>query len=148
MNRSDLQPDCENCLDLCCVAPPFAKSAEFAYAKAEGEPCRHLDEDYRCAIHDDLASQGFGGCIKFDCLGAGQKVTHHQFKGLGWRNDHLTAKRLFHAFFIVKALHQKISELLDDERRQSQIDELERMSFLSEDDLVSIDIDNVIKIKS
>ncbi len=144
MKPSDLQSDCENCLGLCCVAPPFAKSTEFAYAKAEGEPCRHLGEDHRCTIHDDLADLGFTGCIKFECYGAGQKVTNHQFKGLSWRDDHLTAKRLFHVFFIIKALHQKINELSHEENQKSKVDELERLSFLSEDELVDIDMDQAL----
>jgi len=131
VNRLDLQSDCANCLGLCCVAPPFAKSVEFAYAKAEGEPCRHLGKDCRCTIHDDLAERGFTGCIKFECFGAGQKVTNHQFKGLSWRDDHLTAKRLFHVFFIVKALHQKIGDIMDDGKYQKRVDELEQLSFLS-----------------
>ncbi|MBT7265974.1 MAG: hypothetical protein HN884_03815 [Rhodospirillaceae bacterium] len=140
MKLSDLQSDCENCLGLCCVAPPFAKSAEFAYAKSEGEPCRYLGEDYRCSIHGDLAEQGFTGCVKFECFGAGQKVTHHQFKGLSWREDHLTAKRLFHIFFIVKTLHQKISKIIGNEKCEKKVYELERLSFLSEDELLTIDI--------
>lgn len=146
MSETDLHSDCENCLGLCCVAPPFARSDEFAYAKAEGEPCRHLgrhlDSDYRCTIHDTLEAQGFTGCVKFECFGAGQKVTQHHFNGQSWRDDHLTAKRLFQIFFIVKALHLKINVLLAEDaiRHGQKIKELEKLSYGSEDDLLQLDL--------
>ena len=142
MDPLDLQSDCENCLGLCCIAPPFAQSDEFAYSKAEGEPCRNLDANNRCTIHDDLKDQGFTGCIKFECFGAGQKVTHHHFKGQSWRQDHLTAKRLFHVFFIVKALHRMIQQMIEKDQKHfaNSIKDLEKMSLAGEDDLIALDL--------
>lgn len=145
MDQHDLQSDCENCQGICCVAPPFAKSAEFAFAKEEGEPCKHLGGDNRCSIHDDLADQGFSGCIKFECFGAGQKVTGHHFKGQSWRDDHLTAKRMFHIFFIVKSLHWMIIELMakDPKDNAERINHLEQLTFASEDELIGLDLNSL-----
>ena len=140
MDDTELVSNCENCIGLCCVAPPFAKSNEFAYAKAEGEPCQHLTGGYHCSIHDDLASSGFTGCVKFECYGAGQKITQHHFKNQSWRDDHLTAKRMFHIFLTVKALHLKIIGL-NDAGEKERIKELERLSYSTEDNLLSLDLD-------
>jgi hypothetical protein len=60
---------------LCCVLLPFARSADFAFDKPAGEPCRHLATDHRCRIHDRLGESGMRGCVAYDCFGAGQAVT-------------------------------------------------------------------------
>jgi hypothetical protein len=54
---------------------PFARSADFAFDKPAGEPCRHLATDHRCRIHDRLLGSGMRGCLAYDCFGAGQSVT-------------------------------------------------------------------------
>ena len=46
--RAHLRADCSRCAGLCCVAPPFAASADFAFDKPAGQPCRHLRADFRC----------------------------------------------------------------------------------------------------
>ncbi len=38
----DLKADCEKCFGLCCVALPFAASADFAFDKQAGSPCINL----------------------------------------------------------------------------------------------------------
>ena len=62
-------------MGLCCVLLPFARSADFAFDKPAGEPCRHLATDHRCRIHDRLVESGMRGCVAYDCFGAGQAVT-------------------------------------------------------------------------
>ena len=64
--RLSLQADCGQCFGLCCVALPFASSSDFALDKAAGEPCTHLHQDFRCAIHGQLRERGFPGCTVFD----------------------------------------------------------------------------------
>lgn len=81
MRRPDLVPDCESCAALCCVAPSFEASADFAFDKAAGARCPNLTHDQRCTIHAELAQRGFPGCVAFDCYGAGQRVTR-AFAGL------------------------------------------------------------------
>ena len=72
--RADLRADCARCVGLCCVAPAFTASADFALDKPAGVPCPHLGADARCGIHDRLRPSGFPGCAVFDCFGAGQHV--------------------------------------------------------------------------
>ena len=71
----ELTADCARCVGLCCALLPFARSADFAFDKASGEPCRHLAADHRCRIHDRLREEGMRGCVAYDCFGAGQSVT-------------------------------------------------------------------------
>ena len=54
--RTDPQADCADCFGLCCVALPFARSADFAVNKPAGKPCSNLQSDVRCGIH---AARGF-----------------------------------------------------------------------------------------
>ncbi|HZC25622.1 MAG TPA: GAF domain-containing SpoIIE family protein phosphatase, partial [Actinopolymorphaceae bacterium] len=44
----DLRADCSRCAGLCCVAPSFSASADFAIDKAAGRACPHLRTDFRC----------------------------------------------------------------------------------------------------
>ncbi|CAL9415031.1 pentapeptide repeat-containing protein [Streptomyces albus] len=74
--RSDrLRADCERCAGLCCVALPFAASADFAVHKPAGQRCGNLTAENRCSIHARLRESGFAGCSVFDCYGAGQRVS-------------------------------------------------------------------------
>jgi hypothetical protein len=72
--RTALRADCSRCVGLCCVAPAFVASADFALTKPAGTPCPNLGADHRCGIHDRLRRSGFPGCAVFDCFGAGQHV--------------------------------------------------------------------------
>jgi len=83
--RLDLRADCERCFALCCVAPAFSVSADFAINKPAGQACPHLQPDFRCGIHTGLREQGFRGCTVYDCFGAGQKVSQVTFGGRDWR---------------------------------------------------------------
>jgi uncharacterized protein YjbI with pentapeptide repeats len=111
-----LRADCERCAGLCCVAPAFSASADFAIDKAAGQPCPHLGADFRCGIHADLRDRGFPGCAVYDCFGAGQRVTQGVFAGLDWRVRPDIAPGLFLAFSIVRQLHELLwylAEALD-----------------------------------
>ncbi|MEU8346043.1 Uncharacterized protein YjbI, contains pentapeptide repeats [Actinomadura meyerae] len=101
-----LKADCASCFGLCCVALPFARSADFAVDKAAGEPCRNLLADFRCGVHTDLRGLGFRGCTVFDCFGAGQKVSRETFAGRDWRADPDVARRMFAVFPVMRQLHE------------------------------------------
>ncbi|WP_251096026.1 pentapeptide repeat-containing protein [Streptomyces sp. Caat 7-52] len=104
---SDLRGDCVQCFGLCCVALPFARSADFALDKPAGRPCPNLQGDHRCGIHADLRQKGFTGCTVYDCFGAGQKVSQVTFGGQDWRTgskEH--ARRMFDVFPVVRQLHE------------------------------------------
>jgi hypothetical protein len=90
------EADCSRCVGLCCVALAFDRSEHFAFDKAAGVPCSHLGGDDRCRIHDDRAVRGFGGCIRYDCGGAGARVVERT--GASWRDGAASADVVFEAF--------------------------------------------------
>jgi len=106
-----LRADCSSCAALCCVAPAFDQSSRFAFSKPAGTPCPNLGADHGCSIHADLAARGFGGCVQFDCLGAGQHVVQDLFGGRSWRDDPALAPRMFEAFRVMRQVHEAL-ELL------------------------------------
>ena len=104
--RVSLRADCERCFGLCCVALPFSASADFAIDKDAGQPCLHLQPDFRCGIHHRLRQKGFPGCTVYDCFGAGQKVAQVTFGGQDWRLAPHTAQQMFEVFPIMRQLHE------------------------------------------
>lgn len=102
----ELRADCARCFALCCVAPAFQASADFAIDKRAGDPCPNLLAEHRCRIHDTLRERGFPGCTVYDCFGAGQQVAQVTFGGLGWRGDPARARQMFAAFDVMRQLHE------------------------------------------
>ncbi len=150
--RPDLHADCGNCFALCCVALPFAGSADFAYDKSAGTPCRHLRTDFRCGIHDELRPSGFKGCTVFDCFGAGQKVSQGTFAGRDWRTGGpAVARRMFAVFPVMRRLHELLwylAEALAAPRARPFHGELrpllertERLTHGGPEDLVNLDVE-------
>lgn len=109
MIREDLRADCGSCFGLCCVALTFQKSADFAIDKAAGEPCRNLQDDFRCGIHQKLRPEGFQGCTVYDCFGAGQKIS--KLAGSSWREQ--PGQKMFEALPIMRQLHELLWYLND-----------------------------------
>ncbi|MEH7884221.1 pentapeptide repeat-containing protein [Bacillus sp. JJ1609] len=107
----DLRADCTNCFGLCCVALPYAKSADFAFDKDGGTPCQNLQNDYSCSIHKNLRSNGFNGCTVYECFGAGQKVSQVTYRGKDWRENSVSAKEMFDVFPIMQQLHEMLCYL-------------------------------------
>lgn len=106
VSAPELVADCGRCAGLCCVALPFARSADFAIDKPAGTPCPNLQPDFRCGIHAELRPRGFSGCVTFDCFGAGQRVSQVTFGGRDWRSDGTGARAMFAAFDTVRQLHE------------------------------------------
>ncbi|MDR0342385.1 MAG: pentapeptide repeat-containing protein [Nocardiopsaceae bacterium] len=106
-----MRADCEHCFGLCCVAPAFSASADFAIDKPAGHPCPQLRSDFRCGIHHDLRQHGFRGCAVYDCLGAGQQVSQVTFAGRDWRQDPQAATQMFAVFAIMRQLHELLWHL-------------------------------------
>lgn len=105
MTKITLRPDCGRCAALCCVALAFDRGALFGFDKAAGEACAHLTVCGRCAIHRSRARRGFGGCVGYDCLGAGQRVTQDLFGGRTWRDDPALLAPMSEAFVVVRRAH-------------------------------------------
>ena len=109
----NLRADCGNCFGLCCVALPYAKSADFAFNKDGGTPCKNLNFDYRCTIHQKLRNEGFRGCTVYECFGAGQKVSQITYKQNSWRNNPSLANEMFDVFPIMQQLHEMLYYLYE-----------------------------------
>ncbi|HKR50435.1 MAG TPA: pentapeptide repeat-containing protein, partial [Pseudonocardiaceae bacterium] len=143
--RLSLRADCARCFALCCVAPAFSVSTDFAINKAAGQVCPHLQSDFRCGIHACLRQQGFPGCTVYDCFGAGQKVSQITFGGQDWRS----AQQMFEVFPIMRQLHELLwylSEALTlQPARQLHgalnlaLDETEHLTHNSSDSLLELD---------
>ncbi len=106
MEPLELVGDCGRCSGLCCVAPAFARSADFALDKPAETPCPNLlvsvpgRDDAPCGIHSELLDRGFPGCVAFDCFGAGQRVAGD------WRDGPAAARQAFDAFAVLRPLHE------------------------------------------
>lgn len=109
-----LKADCSACVALCCVIPPFDAVQGFGFDKPAETPCRHLCADHRCGIHDALVERGFAGCVAFDCLGAGQRLTAlavERFGDADWRGRPEVARWLFAAYPGVREAQEWLARL-------------------------------------
>lgn len=100
-----LNEDCTNCAALCCVALAFDKSDLFAIDKVNGQPCPNLDKGGICSIHQNLEKQGFGGCVRYSCNGAGQRVVQEVFGGRSWQDDRDLLTPMLRCFSILGEVH-------------------------------------------
>ncbi|MFC5909844.1 pentapeptide repeat-containing protein [Streptacidiphilus monticola] len=146
---SQLQADCSACFALCCVALPFARSADFPVDKAAGTPCRNLDADFRCSVHDGLRGHGYQGCTVFDCFGAGQKVSQLTYAGQDWRAHPESRAQMFAVFPVVRLLHELLRYLdeaiaLPGARRErgelrSAYERIDAMTRLPAEEILALD---------
>ena len=104
--RQSLRADCSRCAGLCCVAPAFTRSADFAITKPAGQACPNLRADFGCTIHHELRERGFPGCTVFDCFGAGQQVVQGVFAGREWRTEPELASSMFAVFAVMRQLKE------------------------------------------
>ncbi|KKI89181.1 hypothetical protein WQ54_26795 [Bacillus sp. SA1-12] len=145
-----LSADCENCFGLCCVALPYAKSADFPRDKDGGTPCSNLQANYRCGIHKDLRNKGFRGCAVYECFGAGQKVSQITYGGNDWRQSTEMAKEMFEVFPIMQQLHEMLYYLHEAAglqetqpirtQLQAALEETEKLTTLSPKSIIDLDV--------
>jgi uncharacterized protein YjbI with pentapeptide repeats len=146
-----LTADCSRCAGLCCVALPFAASADFAVDKAAGTPCGHLQDDFRCGIHTGLREAGYPGCTVYDCFGAGQQVVQVTFGGRNWREHPEVAGSMFAVFPVVRVLHELLRYLAEARalpgaaalhgELDEALRETERLAGLDADALAELDVE-------
>ncbi|MFZ7942898.1 MULTISPECIES: pentapeptide repeat-containing protein [Bacillaceae] len=142
--------DCENCFGLCCVALPYAKSADFPIDKEGGTPCSKLQHDFRCGIHNQLRNKGFRGCSVYECFGAGQKVSQVTYNGNDWRNHPTHAKEMFDVFPIMQQLHEMLYYLNEasslketqpiSRDLETALQETENLTHLSANSILELDV--------
>ena len=144
--RADLAADCGSCVGLCCVVPAFAASADFAVDKPAGTPCLHLQVDDRCGIHDRLRDRGFPGCVVFDCLGAGQRVTQLTFAGRDRRTDPAAAAGMAAVFPVMRRLTELLWYLTEartlstDPAVEEMLARVEQLTRASAAELTALDV--------
>ncbi|MCM3123034.1 MULTISPECIES: pentapeptide repeat-containing protein [unclassified Mesobacillus] len=148
--KNNLRADCESCFGLCCVALPYAKSADFPVDKESGSPCRNLQADFRCGIHEKLRDKGYKGCTVYECFGAGQKVSQVTYKGLDWRKQPEKATEMYDVFPIMQQLHEMLCYLNEakalKEAKSLQIKikdiyaKIEELTYLEAGELLALDI--------
>lgn len=151
MTERLLTADCGSCAGLCCVAPAFAKSSDFAIDKPAGKACPHLAGDFRCEIHTRLAPRGFAGCTVFDCFGAGQRIIQETFAGQDWRSAPELAGPMFATLPVMRQLHELMWYLtealkLDAARRlhprlRAALAETDRLAAGTPSELRALDLD-------
>lgn len=146
-----LKIDCKKCSGLCCTALYFSKTEGFPNDKPAGKPCTNLMSDYGCAVHNKLMQYNLKGCMAFDCLGAGQKVTSDIYGRVSWKNQPERAEEIFRVFLAVWQLHQMVwylaeaaaivpaEELAD--QITALIGEYQNMTALSPIEILQIDIE-------
>jgi hypothetical protein len=124
--------DCSRCCGLCCIVPAYFEVQGFAFDKPSDTPCPHLGATSRCAIHSQRIERGFGGCVGFDCHGAGQWVTA-QFGGARWADSAATQSAMSDAYrrwlprFKIAALLETALPLVNESQRamlRGRIDEV------------------------
>jgi uncharacterized protein YjbI with pentapeptide repeats len=144
--RADLRADCSRCTALCCVAPAFAASADFAIDKPAGRPCPNLAEDFRCGIHAQLRERGFPGSTVFDCFGAGQRIVQATFAGGTWHGARELAAAQFAVLPVMRQLHEALWYLAEAAERNpsGEVAELrdrtERLAAGTADELIALDV--------
>lgn len=146
--RDNLRSDCSICFGLCCVALPYAQSADFAFNKDGGTPCRHLQPNYSCSIHKNLITTGFKGCVGYECFGAGQRVSQVIYIGNDWRANKTRAKEMFEVFPIVQQLHEMLwylSEALQFQATKPIHNDL-KISFEETESLIKQSPEDILKI--
>ncbi|MDW2877809.1 MULTISPECIES: pentapeptide repeat-containing protein [Bacillaceae] len=146
----DLSSDCESCFGLCCVALPFAKSADFAIDKSSGAPCPNLQDDYRCRTHEALREKGFKGCTVYECFGAGQKVSQLTYAGRDWRKNPEMATEMFEVFPVMQQLHEMLLYLTEalslketlplKDELQSALDSIKLLTLLEAKSIINLDV--------
>lgn len=76
----------------------------FAFDKPAGSACTHL-EGHQCRIHARLDKAGFGGCVRYQCDGAGQRVVQELFAGQSWQQAPGLLPAMLAAFADMRQVH-------------------------------------------
>ena len=111
--QDSFRSDCSKCKGICCVVLPFDRDQGFGFDKAACEPCPKLNADFSCAIHSSLEACGFSGCSRYECFGAGQRITRALDLRDDWFRDEAMLALVYKWFRASRELHEKLV-LLDD----------------------------------
>jgi hypothetical protein len=115
---------CTRCAALCCIAYPSQDMPGFSASKPAGQPCPKLGTDARCTIYDRRAEEGFAGCVRYECFGAGQHVVQTLYEGRDWRSEPALLPTMVASFLAMRP----VSDLLFLARRAEAQGAAERAS--------------------
>lgn len=139
------------------MALHFDKGDMFAFDKLAQEPCRNLAPGtHHCTIHESLIEKGFAGCVRFDCLGAGQRTIQDVFSGRSWIEDRTLLPDMITAFRLMRRLHESLeilslcSDLPLDDTQESLVSDLQHQlsppnGKWTLDDLVALETNSVFE---
>lgn len=94
--------DCSRCAALCCIAYPSEDMPGFSASKEAGERCPKLGAAGDCTIYENREEQGFTGCVRYECFGAGQYVTETLFGGVTYDADDAVLARMAEVFLAMR----------------------------------------------
>ena len=94
------------CFGLCCVALPFAASADFAIDKAAGHALPEPPDGLPLRHPRPAARQGFTGCTVYDCFGAGPEGLPGHLRRPGLARRPRDRPAMFDVFPVVRQLHE------------------------------------------
>lgn len=143
-----LSSDCSQCSGLCCVLLPFSKDDGFKVSKPGGTPCANLAGDDTCGIHDTLRRDGWVGCTRFECFGAGQHVTRVTYAGASWR-DQSDLGEMAAVLSVVRGLHEMLLHLRTATQRAPDVvpdglvDEIVALDHADPVTLLTADVDDL-----
>lgn len=130
MTEPGLTADCSQCAALCCLAFAFDRGAQFAIDKPAGTACPNLNGQGGCTIHENLSDQGFSGCVRYTCHGAGQRVTQDLFAGQSWQGNAALRSPMIEAFRAMRHLHDLLVTLSEAEKLPLSATDLNRLTQL------------------
>lgn len=94
------------------MALAFDEGDDFAIDKPAGLPCPNLDAEMGCSLYGRLEYEGYRGCARYECQGAGQRVTQELFAGASWRDDPALARPMIAAFAAMRKVHEGLELLV------------------------------------
>lgn len=148
MHLPALVSDCSSCSGLCCVLLPFDRRDGFGATKPGGTPCGNLTGDDTCRIHRTLRADGWPGCARFECFGAGQHVTQVTYGGASWREQADLAE-MAAVLTVVRLLHEMMLHLGTAASRSPEpvqdelLDELVALDHADPVTLLTTDVDEL-----
>ena len=147
----ELKIDCKKCFGLCCMALYFSKLDGFPQDKEAGKPCCNLAADFTCQIHKDLAKKGLKGCMAYDCLGAGQKLSQVTYKRQAWKRQPEQMQEFAQTFLVMYQFHEMMWYLIQartvsvaqpiKSKIVACLEETKRLTHLSAQEIVDFEIE-------
>src|SRR6185436_7528239 len=107
MELARLRADCSRCFGLCCVAPAFSASTDFAIDKPARHACPNLGS-FGCGIHASLRERWCAGSTTYAFFVSGQRRAQAAFGGVSSRAEPGTAGPMLAAFAVMRHLHELV----------------------------------------